>query len=132
MYFKARLLQLIHEQRQAALEVCRLVRVNHVVLGKPVQHGLDLRKENHRLCLIGERAQFAYSISGGFMVIAVAQTLCVVGADALERGFVVCHDLLKNGLQIYTSDGPTQMPGEKYLVLNLFGCQDVQKGASSS
>ena len=79
-----RLLELVDENRQTALEVGGLVDVNDVVLGQFVQHGHHTGQHFSSFFPAGQGAQFAHRVAGGLMVITVAQTLGVVAADALE------------------------------------------------
>ena len=87
---------------QARLQVGCFVLVDDVALGKFVKHGTH--QWQHGRCFFGVRgsAELADSVASRLVLVTVAVALFLVGADALEGGFVMCHKctLLKTGVQI--------------------------------
>jgi hypothetical protein len=69
---------------EAAFEVACFVFVNDVLFGKSVNHRRHLWELVLQLFGIGCGAVFPQSIPHSFVIVAVAETLALVGADALE------------------------------------------------
>ena len=69
---------------QSAFEVVRLVLVNDVLLGESVNHGSHLGEVFRELLLIRGRTELPKRIAHGFVVVPVAETLGLIGTDALE------------------------------------------------
>jgi len=69
---------------QAAFEVARFVLVNDVLLGQTINHGRHLGQLLLQLFGIRGSTVLAEGIPHGLVVIAVAETLGLVGSDPLE------------------------------------------------
>ena len=80
---RPRLRQVVDVYLQAALEVARLVLVDHVPLRQLVQHRVNLREKRVCRTLVRSIAESFHRVARCFVVIAVAKTACFRLADPL-------------------------------------------------
>lgn len=76
---------------ELALQIGRLVFVDHVFLGQLVDHRDYLGEQLRGFGLVRTQTQFLDGVTGRFVVVTVAQTFFIVGTDTLDGRFVVCH-----------------------------------------
>mgnify|MGYP001598390495 CR=1 FL=1 len=91
MESRDRLFQRINVELQTALQVGRLVLVDDVALGQLIEHAAHLGQQFHRFLLVGARADVAYGVPRGLVLIAIALVAGLALADALDGTFVVGH-----------------------------------------
>lgn len=71
-------------ERQARLQVRRFVLMNHIALGKLVQHATHDGKHRGRLGGVLGGAELTHGVARSLMLVAVAFALLLVGTEALE------------------------------------------------
>ena len=86
-----------HVPHKRTFKVACLVFVNDVLFGQSVNHGSHLREVLSERLLIRGGAELPQGIPHGFMVIPVAETLGLIGTNALEGRFVVRHTFSLEG-----------------------------------
>lgn len=80
--------------RQTAFQVGGFVAVDVAALGQTVNHADNLRQESRCLFFVFQIAEVFDGRAGRLLVVAVLQATLFYLADALERGTMVCHDLM--------------------------------------
>ena len=75
-------------------EVGSLVPVDHILLGKSVDHGYDTWEHLLSFLLALQRLQFLDRVSGGLVLILVPQMLGLIASDSLQGRFVICHSFI--------------------------------------
>lgn len=86
-----------HVPHERTFEVARFVFVNDALFGQSVNHGGHLREVLSECLFIRSGTELPQGIPHGFVVIPVAETLGLIGTDALEGRFVVRHTFSLEG-----------------------------------
>jgi hypothetical protein len=87
--------QFIDVQSQFRFEISGFVFVNHMFFSKLIQHRSDLREELTGSELIFHGAEGSDGGTSAFGVIAVMQALGLGLSNSFDRGFVICHVVVK-------------------------------------
>ena len=86
-----------HVSHERTFKVARFVFVDDILLGQPVNHGGHLREVLSKRLLVCGGTELPQGIPHGFVVIPVAETLGLIGTNALEGRFVVRHTFSLEG-----------------------------------
>jgi len=86
-----------HVPHKRTFEVARLVFVNDVLFGQAVNHRGHLWKVLSKGFFIRGGTELPQGIPHGFVVIPIAETLGLIGTDALEGRFMVSHTFSLEG-----------------------------------